>query len=60
MDIGGNADLIDHNGQTPLYYAIKNGKYDICEYLVKNGVNLKNLDKNKQTPAIFAKKKGKT
>lgn len=38
---GADADHIDHDGQTPLFYAVRNGKMEIIEYLLKNGsVNL--------------------
>ena len=45
VSLGVNPDLIDNNGQTPLYYAIKAGKIEICEFLLKNGANHSIFDK---------------
>lgn len=45
VSLGANPDIVDNNGQTPLYYAIKHNRLDICEYLLKQGANLKIQDK---------------
>lgn len=38
MQYGSEIDFVDNNGQTPIFYAIKTGRYEICEFLLKNGV----------------------
>lgn len=41
-----NTDAIDHNGQTPLYYAARAGKLEAAEYLIKHGgANVNHEDK---------------
>lgn len=31
---GGDIDLVDNNGQTPIFYAIKGGRVDIVELML--------------------------
>ena len=50
---------MDNNGQTPIYYAIKFGRFEMVEYLIQKGANLKNEDKRGQSPSHFAKKHNK-
>jgi ankyrin repeat protein len=45
INMGANPDLVDHNGQTPLYYAVRGGKYDAVELLIKKGANVNHEDK---------------
>ena len=45
ISLGADPDLVDHNGQTPLYYAVRGGKYDTVEMLIKAGVNVNHEDK---------------
>ena len=33
---GADADHVDGEGQTPIFYAVRNGKIETLEYLVKN------------------------
>jgi ankyrin repeat protein len=56
---GADSDIIDNNGQTPLFYAIKGGKIDVIDYLLRNGANAKNTDKKGLTPIALAKKQNK-
>ena len=56
---GANIDLVDNNGQTPLYYSIKHGRYDICEYLLKNNARVNIQDKKSISPIQWAKSKNK-
>jgi hypothetical protein len=50
IDNGADFDLVDNNGQTPLYYAIKHTKADVCEYLLKIGAKINITDKKVQAP----------
>jgi ankyrin repeat protein len=45
VQLGANSDLVDNNGQTPLYYGIKHGKVEVCEFLIKQGAKLTIQDK---------------
>jgi hypothetical protein len=47
---------VDTNGQTPVYYAIKQGRYEMVEFLLKQGINISHEDKRQTTPVMFAKK----
>ena len=40
-------------------YAIREGYYDVVEFLIKHGANVNKNDKKKQTPVSFALKNGK-
>ena len=54
---GADADHIDHDGQTPLFYAVRNGKMEIIDYLIKNGsVNLLREDNKGMNLIQFAAK----
>jgi len=46
---------VDLNGQTPLYYAIKAGRYEMVEFLIKKKVNLSNVDLRGKTPSHWAR-----
>jgi len=59
QELGADIDLVDNNGQTPLYYAIKHCNPDIVEFLLKGGANINNVDKKGQTPGVFAKRYNK-
>lgn len=50
---------MDTNGQTPIYYAIKQNRYEMVEYLLKKGINISHEDKRGQNPSAFAKKHNK-
>lgn len=52
--LGSTIDHVDENGQTPLYYAIKNNHKNVIEFLLTNGINIHNEDKKGQTPINFA------
>lgn len=56
QDLGADLDLVDNNGQTPLYYSIKQGKYDACEFLIRAGANVNNEDKKGVKPVNHARK----
>jgi len=47
--------IVDLNGQTPLYYAIKAGRYEMVEFLIKKKVNLSNVDLRGKTPSHWAR-----
>jgi ankyrin repeat protein len=59
QEYGSDLDLIDNNGQTPLYYCIKTGKIDTCEFLLKNGARVNHQDKRGLSPFGLAKKSQK-
>jgi ankyrin repeat protein len=52
-------DIIDTNGQTPVYYAIKQGRYEMVSFLLNKGINIMHEDKRKMTPLAFAKRHNK-
>jgi len=31
---GAECDFVDHNGQTPIYYAVRGGKFDTVDFLI--------------------------
>ena len=45
INMGADPDWVDPNGQTPLYYAVRGGKYDTVELLLKRGANVNREDK---------------
>ena len=58
--MGADCDHVDSNGQTPLYYAVKNFWLEAVEYLIKEaGANVNHDDKKHETPMIIAKRTGK-
>ena len=50
MGAGSEFDTVDTNGQTPIYYAIKQGRYEMVEFLLKKGINISHEDKRGHTP----------
>jgi hypothetical protein len=59
IQAGSNIDIVDTNGQTPIYYAIKQGRYEMVEFLLKKGINLQHEDKRGMNPTAFAKRNNK-
>lgn len=59
MEKGADVNLEDKYGQTCIFYAIREGHYDIVEFLIKHGANVNKIDKKKQTPVSFAMKHNK-
>jgi ankyrin repeat protein len=56
-----NSDLVvskDHNGWTPLHYAVLRGKRDLAELLLANKADVNARDKNGATPLLWAAKNG--
>ena len=51
--------MVDTNGQTPIYYAIKHSRYEMCELLISKGINVQHEDKYGKSPTMFAKKNNK-
>ena len=60
IDLGAGPDPVDLNGQTPIYYAIKFGKFEMVEYLIQKGVNLNNVDHRSKIPSHWARQFSKT
>jgi len=52
-------DLIDNNQETPLYYAIKSAKVEVCDFLIKSGANVNMTNKKGITLMKLAKDKKK-
>lgn len=42
---GADYDLVDNNGQTPIYYSIKQGKVEVIEFLLQTGAKYDVVDK---------------
>jgi ankyrin repeat protein len=40
--------------QTPIYYAAREGRYQVCEYLLNKGVPINDPDLYHQTPLYYA------
>ena len=40
MSHGADPDVVDLNGQTPAYYAVKAGHFEMVEYLISLKINL--------------------
>jgi len=53
---GADCDLVDNNGQTPIYYAARGRKYDTVQFLIQNGSDVNHEDKKFQTPLMIAKR----
>ncbi|CAF1168401.1 unnamed protein product [Rotaria magnacalcarata] len=51
-------DLVDHNGQSPLYYACEKGYFELVDYLLEHGARHDITDVNQQSPLWIASKKG--
>ncbi len=52
--------LEDKYGQTCIFYAIKEGHYDIVKTLIEEGVDLNKIDKKKLNPYTYALKFNQT
>ena len=48
----------DKYGYTPLHYAVRHEKYNICQFITKNSQNLESLDIVGQTPLQLAESRG--
>ena len=59
VSYGGDQDLVDNNGQTPIFYAIKGGKIDVVEYLLQSGINVNIVDKKNTTLYSWTKRLNK-
>ncbi len=59
MSYGASAEIVDNNGQTPIYYAIRYGRFEMVEFLIQNNTNINLEDKKNQTPLMWAKKYAK-
>ena len=44
----------DKYGYTPLHYAVRHEKYNICQFITKNSQNLESLDQVGYTPLQLA------
>jgi hypothetical protein len=49
FDHGGDAEVVDCNGQVPLHVACLGGYYDIIQYFCESAVNVNSIDNNGNT-----------
>lgn len=56
---GAQHDFVDLKLQRPIYYAIQHERYNVVEWLIEKGIDLKTEDKKKMTPTHWAKKHNK-
>lgn len=56
---GANADQVDNNGQSPLYYAVRGAKIETINFLLDSGADINMEDKKFTTPLSVAKKSSK-
>ena len=54
IDHGSDVNIADKNGNTPLFYSIQSGNYDVTVFLVNHGANVNQRNKNLQTPMYNA------
>ena len=54
--MGANPNHKDKVLQTPLFYAAREGKLEVCKLLVEKGVDVDHMDNRKQIALHFAKK----
>jgi len=52
-------DHVDNNGQTPIFYAIKHNKVEVCEYLLRKGAKPITVDNKGVSVMQFAKRHNK-
>jgi uncharacterized protein len=45
ISLGSDPDLVDNNGQTPIFYSIKHGRIEVVEALIDYGAKLDTTDK---------------
>lgn len=57
-EMGVNPGQPDTLNQTPLYYAIREGKNQLADYLILNGCNINHIDTYGQTPIFYAAREG--
>lgn len=57
VEAGADADHIDNDGQSPIFYAVRNGKIECIDFLVKNcEINLLREDNKGQNLIQYAAK----
>lgn len=56
IKLGANPNHKDSIGQTPLFYAARQGHLEVCKLLVENGCKINHKDIYKQTALVFAKR----
>jgi ankyrin repeat protein len=58
-NLGVNPSQNDNLSQTPLYYASREGKNQLCEFLIENGCNVNHIDTYGQNPIFYACREGR-
>ena len=56
ISLGADCDIVDNNGQTPIYYSIKSGRIEVCDFLLKQGIKQNITDKKNHSLISWAKK----
>ena len=56
--MGVKPNMTDSLNQTALYYAARDGKNNIIEYLIHHGCNVNHIDTYGQTPIFYASREG--
>lgn len=60
LELGADANQLDHFNETCLFYAAREGRYEICKLLLEHGVKVNQVDKHNNTAIHFAKKNNHT
>jgi ankyrin repeat protein len=58
-DMGVQTSQPDTLNQTPLYYAAREGKNQLIDFLIENGCNVNHIDTYGQTPIFYACREGR-
>lgn len=48
----------DSLNQTPLYYAVREGHFDLIDWLIEKGLNVNHIDTYGQTPIFYCIREG--
>lgn len=59
IELGSDVNIEDKHRQTPIFYAAKNGKTEVCGILLDGGANINHEDEKQMTPVIIAQKSRK-
>lgn len=60
LELGANPNQLDSFKETCLFYAAREGRYEVCKTLIEKGVNVNQVDKDGQVALNFAKKNNHT
>lgn len=57
---GGNMEVEDNEGQTPIFYAARSGNIDIVGYFLQQGAQYYHMDKSQNIARTYAFREGRT